>query len=75
MQTRKVPIVLATTILFTLVIPIKTFEPLWVVNVLRNDIQNLDLIISSYFVTWCTLLNLKSNVSVVMLHIFGKPHR
>ena len=75
MQTRKVTVMLATAVFLSLVVPIKTFEPLWVVNVLRNDIQNLDLIISSYFVTWCTLLNLKSNVSVVMLHIFGKPHR
>ena len=60
-------------IIYSLVIFGKVFQPMRLIDILGNDIENLDLIISRHFVTGCRLLNLQSNISVGILHIFSEP--
>lgn len=51
------------------------FDPMFIFNILGDDIKNLNLVIGGHLVAWGTLLTLESHVSILVFHVLGEPHR
>uniref|UniRef100_A0A7S3MXH3 Uncharacterized protein n=1 Tax=Strombidium inclinatum TaxID=197538 RepID=A0A7S3MXH3_9SPIT len=57
-----------------LVVALETLDPINVVDVLGDNIQNFHFIVGRHLVTRGTLLNFQGDESVLVLHVPGEPH-
>lgn len=71
---RKLPVDFPRAVMIILVVAFQALQPLLLIDVLSDDVEDLYLVVGCGLVAGGTLLHFQCDIGILMFHILGEPH-